>query len=81
MRRECRKQAIPHHGYRPGRNATSGADEGFLARRRAELEEELRADIAAARARRGETAGTDLRPSRIAGFMDDPEPDEEGLWH
>ncbi len=56
------------------------ADEGFLARRRAELEEELRSDIAAAQARRGGTAGTDLRPSEIAGFMDDPEPDEEGSW-
>jgi hypothetical protein len=56
------------------------ADEGFLARRRAELEEELRSDIAAAQARRGGRAGTDLRPSEIAGFMDDPEPDEEGSW-
>lgn len=56
------------------------ADEGFLVRRRAELEEELRSDIAAARARRGRPGGTDLRPSEIAGFMDDPEPDEEGSW-
>ena len=56
------------------------ADGGFLARRRAELEEELRADIAAAQARRDGRAGTDLRPSEIAGFMDDPEPDEEGTW-
>jgi hypothetical protein len=55
-------------------------DEGFLARRRAELEEELRADIAAARARRGGTGPADLRPSEIAGFMDDPEPGEEGSW-
>jgi hypothetical protein len=56
------------------------ADEGFLARRRAELEEELWSDIAATQARRGGTAGADLRPSEIAGFMDDPEPDEEGSW-
>ena len=53
-------------------------EEGSLARRRAELEAELRADIAALRERRGGPAGTDLRPSGIAGFMDDPEPDEEG---
>jgi len=58
----------------------SGPDDGFLARRRAELEEELRADIAAARARRGGTAGGGLRPPEIAGYMDDPEPDEEGSW-
>jgi hypothetical protein len=25
-------------------------------------------------------AETDLRPSGIDGFMDDPEPDEEGSW-
>jgi hypothetical protein len=25
-------------------------------------------------------AGADLRPSEIAGFMDDPEPNEEGSW-
>jgi Replication-relaxation len=56
------------------------AEEGSLARRRAELEEELRADIGAARARRGGTAAADLRPSEIAGYMDDPEPDEEGSW-
>jgi hypothetical protein len=56
------------------------ADDGFLARRRAELEEELRADIAAARARRAGTGPADLRPSEIAGYMDDPEPDEEGSW-
>jgi Replication-relaxation len=55
-------------------------DEGFMARRRAELEEELRADIAAARARRAGTTEADLRPSEIAGYMDDPKPDEEGLW-
>ncbi len=55
-------------------------DEGFLARRRAELEEELRADIAAVRASRDGTARADLRPSEIDGFMDDPEPDEEGSW-
>jgi len=36
------------------------ADDGFLARRRAELEEELRADIAAAQARRDGRAGMDL---------------------
>jgi hypothetical protein len=57
-----------------------GRDEGFLARRRAELEEELRADIAANGARRAGTAGADLRPSGIDGFMDDPEPDEEVSW-
>ena len=55
-------------------------DEGSLARRRAELEADLRADIAAARARRARSAGADLRPSEIAGYMDDPEPDEEGSW-
>jgi Replication-relaxation len=54
-------------------------DEGFLARRRAELDEELRADIATC-AHRNATAGTDLRPSEIDGFMDDREPDEEGSW-
>jgi len=56
------------------------AAEGFAARRRAELEEELRADIAAARARRRGSTGADLRPSGIDGFMDDPEPDEEASW-
>lgn len=56
------------------------AEEGSLARRRAELEAELRADIAAARARGGRTARADLRPSETTGFMDDPEPDEEGSW-
>ena len=56
------------------------AEEGFLARRRAELEEELRSDIAAVRVRRDGTAAADLRPSEIPGFMDDPEPDEEGRW-
>ncbi|MGH3008978.1 MAG: replication-relaxation family protein [Gaiellaceae bacterium] len=55
-------------------------DEGSLARRRAELEEELGADIAEARARRDGTAGADLRPSGIDGYMDDPEPDEERSW-
>jgi hypothetical protein len=55
-------------------------DDGFLARRRAELEEELRSDIAASRTRQSGTAGTDLRPSEMTGFMDDPEPDEEGSW-
>jgi hypothetical protein len=55
-------------------------DEGFLARRRAELEEELRADIAAFRARRGGPAEADLRPSEIAGYMNDPKPGEEGSW-
>lgn len=55
-------------------------DKGLLARRRAELEEELRADIAAARARRRGPAVADLRPSEIAGYMDEPEPDEEGSW-
>jgi hypothetical protein len=29
---------------------------------------------------RAGTAGEDLRLSEIDGFMDDPEPDEEGLW-
>jgi hypothetical protein len=52
-------------------------DEGSLARRREQLEEELRADIAAAR---GGGAGVDLRVSGIDGYMDDPEADEEGLW-
>ena len=28
----------------------------------------------------GGGAKIDLRPSEIAGFMDDPEPDEEGSW-
>jgi hypothetical protein len=56
------------------------ANKGFLACRRAELEEELQSDIAAAQARRRGRAGADLRPSEIAGFMDDPEPDEEGSW-
>lgn len=55
-------------------------DEGFLARRRAELEAELRADVATARARRAGTGGSDLRPSEMNGFMDDPEADEEGSW-
>lgn len=55
-------------------------EEGFLARRWAELEEERKADIAAARARRRGPGGADLRPSEIAGYMDDPEPDEEGSW-
>jgi hypothetical protein len=64
----------------PAEMQQPAADEGFLARRRAELEGELRSDIAAARVRRGGTAATDLRPSEIAGFMDDPEPDEEGSW-
>jgi hypothetical protein len=56
------------------------ADERFLARRRADLEEELRADIAAARDRPAGPVAADLRPSEIAGYMDDPEPNEEGSW-
>lgn len=55
-------------------------EEGFLARRRAELEEELRADIAVARARRQGVARADLRPSGMTGYMDDPESDEEASW-
>jgi len=55
-------------------------DEGSLARRWAELEEERQADIAAARARRHGTARADLQVSGIDGYMDDPEPDEEGSW-
>lgn len=58
----------------------AGADEGSLALRRAELDEELRADIAAVRARQAGAGGLDLRVSGIDGFMDDPEPDEEGSW-
>jgi hypothetical protein len=72
--------ASPTTDTDPAEMRHPAADGGFLARRRAELEEELRSDIAAARARQGGTAGTDLRPSEIAGFMDDPEPDEEGSW-
>ena len=70
--------ASPTTDTDPAEMRHPAADEGFLARRRAELEEELRADIAAARARQGGTVGADLRPSEIAGYMDDPEPDEEG---
>lgn len=55
-------------------------EEGSLARRRAELEEELRADIAAVRARQAGAGGLDLRVSGIDGYMDDPEADEEGSW-
>lgn len=53
-------------------------DGGFLERRRAELDDELRADIAEDGARRRDTAEADLRVSEIDGYMDDPEPDEEG---
>jgi len=57
----------------------SGAD-SFLARREAEVLEEARRDIAAARARRRGAPTSDLRLSEIDGFMDDREPDEEGSW-
>jgi hypothetical protein len=57
----------------------SGAD-GFLARREAEVLDEARRDIAAARARWRGTPGVDLRLSEIDGFMDDRETDEEGSW-
>jgi hypothetical protein len=55
-------------------------DEGSLARRWEELEEERQADIAAARARQAGAGGADLRPSGIDGYMDDAERDEEGIW-
>jgi len=53
-------------------------DDGSLARRWAELEEERRADIAAAR--RSGAAGAELRMSEIDGYMDDPESNEERSW-
>ena len=59
--------------------STSGAD-GFLARQEAEVLEEARRDVAAARARRRGATAVDLRLSEIDGFMDDREADEEGSW-
>jgi hypothetical protein len=59
----------------------SDAD-SFLARQRAEVLEEARRDVAAARARHRGTPGVDLRLSEIDGFMDDRNDndlnDEEG---
>jgi hypothetical protein len=54
--------------------------DSFLARREAEILDEARRDVAAARARRRGTPGVDLRLSEIDGFMDDREADEEGSW-
>lgn len=74
------RAARPTTDTDPAEMRHPGGDDGFLARRRAELEEELRADIAAARAGRDGAAVMDLRPSEMTGFMDDPEPDEERSW-